>query len=103
MVMPRNYYNCGDVGLAPKKVRGLEVFASLPPQYFFGTLYFTGSDMFNKAMRTHALEKGFTLNEYCIRPMGATGEFQLKPISHNNLIKAKFINKCTYLYQILCV
>ena len=42
-------------------------------QYFFGTLYFTGSDMFNKEMRTHALDKGFTLNEYCVRPLGATG------------------------------
>ena len=42
-------------------------------QYYFGTLYFTGSDMFNKAMRQHALDKGFTLNEYCIRPVGDTG------------------------------
>jgi DNA polymerase beta len=42
-------------------------------QYYFGTLYFTGSDMFNKEMRQRALDKGFTLNEYCIRPMGATG------------------------------
>lgn len=29
--------------------------------------------MFNKGMRQHALEKGFTLNEYSIRPVGATG------------------------------
>ena len=29
--------------------------------------------MFNKNMRGHALEQGFTLNEYSIRPMGATG------------------------------
>ena len=43
-------------------------------QYYFGTLYFTGSDMFNKQMRAHALEQGFTLNEYCIRPVGDTGE-----------------------------
>ncbi|XP_014674173.1 PREDICTED: DNA polymerase beta-like [Priapulus caudatus] len=42
-------------------------------QYFCGILYFTGSDMFNKNMRTEALEKGFTLNEYTIRPMGSTG------------------------------
>ena len=72
-------------------------------QYYFGTLYFTGmrhsggilaiyqsmplldsgapvfsfflpgSDMFNKGMRQHALEKGFTLNEYSVRPVGATG------------------------------
>ncbi|XP_041956330.1 DNA polymerase beta [Alosa sapidissima] len=42
-------------------------------QYFCGVLYFTGSDVFNKNMRTHALEKGFTLNEYTIRPLGVTG------------------------------
>ncbi|CAI8017616.1 DNA polymerase beta [Geodia barretti] len=42
-------------------------------QYYFGILYFTGSDMFNKEMRQRALDKGFTLNEYCIRPVGATG------------------------------
>lgn len=42
-------------------------------QYFCGVLYFTGSDLFNKDMRAHALEKGFTLNEYTIRPVGSTG------------------------------
>ena len=38
-------------------------------QYYCGILYFTGSDQFNKAMRTHALEQGFTLNEYSLRPI----------------------------------
>ncbi|KAK2150827.1 hypothetical protein LSH36_386g00004, partial [Paralvinella palmiformis] len=42
-------------------------------QFFCALLYFTGSDQFNKAMRTKALDEGFTLNEYCIRPMGSTG------------------------------
>ncbi|CAG4975519.1 unnamed protein product [Parnassius apollo] len=42
-------------------------------QYHCAVLYFTGSDVFNKNMRTHALEKGFTLNEYSLRPIGATG------------------------------
>ncbi|XP_075889410.1 DNA polymerase beta [Nelusetta ayraudi] len=42
-------------------------------QYYCGVLYFTGSDIFNKNMRAHALEKGFTLNEYTIRPIGVTG------------------------------
>lgn len=42
-------------------------------QFYCGLLYFTGSDIFNKNMRTKALEEGFTINEYCIRPMGATG------------------------------
>ncbi|XP_005998646.1 DNA polymerase beta [Latimeria chalumnae] len=42
-------------------------------QYYCGVLYFTGSDIFNKNMRAHALEMGFTLNEYTIRPVGVTG------------------------------
>eukprot|EP00058_Branchiostoma_floridae_P028240 XP_002613731.1 hypothetical protein BRAFLDRAFT_123875 [Branchiostoma floridae] len=42
-------------------------------QYYCGVLYFTGSDVFNKKMRAHALEQGFTLNEYTIRPLGSTG------------------------------
>lgn len=42
-------------------------------QFYCALLYFTGSDMFNRNMRQHALEQGFTLNEYCIRPLGSTG------------------------------
>ncbi|VDI55372.1 DNA polymerase beta, partial [Mytilus galloprovincialis] len=43
-------------------------------QYYCALLYFTGSDVFNKNMRAHALEKGFTLNEYTLRPLGSTGK-----------------------------
>lgn len=43
-------------------------------QYYCGVLYFTGSDIFNKNMRTHALEMGFTINEYAIRRLGVTGQ-----------------------------
>ncbi|XP_060075333.1 DNA polymerase beta-like [Ylistrum balloti] len=42
-------------------------------QYYCALIYFTGSDQFNKNMRAHALEQGFTLNEYCLRPLGSTG------------------------------
>ncbi|CAH2245855.1 jg8528 [Pararge aegeria aegeria] len=42
-------------------------------QYYCAVLYFTGSDVFNKQMRAHALDKGFTLNEYSLRPIGCTG------------------------------
>ena len=42
-------------------------------QFYCGVLYFTGSDTFNKAMRAWALDKGFTLNEYCLRPIGDGG------------------------------
>ena len=43
-------------------------------QYYCALLYFTGSDVFNKNMRGHALEEGFTLNEYSLRPVGSTGK-----------------------------
>lgn len=43
-------------------------------QYPFGVLYFTGSGFFNIQMRRIALEKGFTLNEYEILPIGSTVE-----------------------------
>ena len=62
----------GDAESVPK-FRRIDIRLIPIDQYYFGTLYFTGSDMFNKQMRAHALEQGFTLNEYCIRPMGDTG------------------------------
>lgn len=58
---PDNKYRRIDIRLIPSD------------QYFCGTLYFTGSDLFNKNMRGIALENGFTLNEYSIRPLGSTG------------------------------
>ncbi|GFN98238.1 DNA polymerase beta [Plakobranchus ocellatus] len=42
-------------------------------QYYCALLYFTGSDVFNKNMRQVAIDQGFTLNEYSLRPMGSTG------------------------------
>ena len=42
-------------------------------QYYCALMYFTGSDVFNKNLRAHALEEGFTLNEYSLRPLGSTG------------------------------
>ena len=48
-------------------------------QFYCGVLYFTGSDLFNKEMRAWALDKGFTLNEYSIRPLDA-GKVPLEPL-----------------------
>jgi len=42
-------------------------------QFYCALLYFTGSDLFNRHMREQAISCGFTLNEYCIRPVGSTG------------------------------
>ncbi|XP_063711789.1 DNA polymerase beta-like [Symsagittifera roscoffensis] len=55
------------------KHRRLDIRVLPKGQYYFALLYFTGSDLFNKTMRAHALEQGFTLNEYSIRPIGSTG------------------------------
>lgn len=54
-------------------VRRLDIRLTPQDQYWCSILYFTGSDMFNKEMRTHALQKGYTLNEYSLRPIGSTG------------------------------
>eukprot|EP00042_Codosiga_hollandica_P026000 m.119699 g.119699 ORF g.119699 m.119699 type:complete len:378 (-) comp52064_c0_seq1:137-1270(-) len=48
-------------------------------QYHCGTLYFTGSDELNKEMRRKAIELGFHLSEYCIKPVGENG-FQGDPL-----------------------
>ncbi|XP_014251968.1 DNA polymerase beta-like [Cimex lectularius] len=53
--------------------RRLDIRLTPHDQYHCATLYFTGSDTFNQEMRAHALKNGFTLNEYCLRPMGVTG------------------------------
>eukprot|EP01094_Clydonella_sp_ATCC50884_P003292 TRINITY_DN1254_c0_g1_i1.p1 TRINITY_DN1254_c0_g1~~TRINITY_DN1254_c0_g1_i1.p1 ORF type:complete len:349 (+),score=125.50 TRINITY_DN1254_c0_g1_i1:217-1263(+) len=41
--------------------------------YWCGLLYFTGSGYFNRQMRMIALERGYTLNESSICPVGETG------------------------------
>lgn len=45
----------------------------------------SGSDLFNVHMRRHALEKGFSLNEYCIRPVGATGLLYIYATTSGNI------------------
>ena len=50
-------------------------------QYFCGILYSTGSDLFNKNMRSHALDVGFTLNEYTLRPMEGMVPQEPLPVS----------------------
>ncbi|KAG7202185.1 hypothetical protein KM043_015864 [Ampulex compressa] len=42
-------------------------------QYYCAVLYFTGSDLFNKNMRAHALEKKYTLNEYALKHLTIEG------------------------------
>jgi DNA polymerase/3'-5' exonuclease PolX len=45
-------------------------------EYAYSILYFTGSDAFNVAFRSHALTRGYTLNEHTLKP---TAEKPLPP------------------------
>ncbi|XP_003705358.1 DNA polymerase beta isoform X1 [Megachile rotundata] len=60
-----------------KPQRRLDIRLAPYDQYYCAVLYFTGSDLFNKNMRAHALEKNYTLNEYTLKrltPEGTPGK-----------------------------
>ena len=63
-----------------KHFRRLDIRLLPNDQYFCGILYSTGSDLFNKNMRSHALDVGFTLNEYTLRPMDGMVPQQPLPV-----------------------
>ena len=46
--------------------RRIDFLYSPPDEFAFAILYFTGSKMFNTAMRQHGLNKGYTFNEHGI-------------------------------------
>lgn len=72
-----------------KPYRRLDIRLAPHDQYYCAILYFTGSDMFNKEMRTHALEKKYTLNEYTLKKLtleGITIKSILFSIQNKNLI-----------------
>jgi DNA polymerase/3'-5' exonuclease PolX len=46
--------------------RRLDLLVTPPAEYPFAVFYFTGSDTFNVAVRSHALTCGFTLNEHAL-------------------------------------
>lgn len=60
--------------------RRLDIRLNPHDQFYCAILYFTGSDLFNKEMRTHALHQGFSLNEYTLRPLGLTSMMDNKVI-----------------------
>ena len=62
----KEYHRRIDIRLIPKNSVGSAM------------LYFTGSGDFNKSMRTYALKKGFTINEYGIYKLKPNGEKGLK-------------------------
>lgn len=49
--------------------RRLDLLLTPKDEYAYAELYFTGSDKFNVAMRKHALDKGYTMNEHGMKPI----------------------------------
>ncbi|XP_011862829.1 PREDICTED: DNA polymerase beta-like [Vollenhovia emeryi] len=56
-----------------KPFRRLDIRLTFYDQYYCAILYFTGSDLFNKFMRAHALERKYTLNEYALKRLTVEG------------------------------
>lgn len=56
-----------------EKARRLDLLLTAPEEYPYAVLYFTGSDLFNIAMRSWALERGYTMNEHGMAPV-STGD-----------------------------
>ena len=50
--------------------RRLDLLVTPEAEYPYAILYFTGSDLFNVAMRKYALTKGYSLNEHTLTPVG---------------------------------
>lgn len=59
----------GICGIADGKSRHIDIMITTEAEYPFAVLYFTGSDKFNIAMRKHALELGYSLNEKALTPV----------------------------------
>lgn len=49
--------------------RRLDLLMTPTEEYAYAELYFTGSEKFNVAMRKHALQKGYTMNEHGMKPI----------------------------------
>ena len=51
-----------------EKARRLDILLTPEKEFGFAVLYFTGSDKFNVALRSVALEKGYSMNEHGFTP-----------------------------------
>jgi DNA polymerase beta len=56
--------------LPGKPARRLDLLVIPVEEYPYAILYFTGSDLFNVAFRSHCLGLGYTLNEHGMKPTG---------------------------------
>jgi len=78
-VLEDNGYLCETLAKGTKKYNGMclmkghstyrriDIMITKPEEYPFAILYFTGSKDFNTKMRQHALDKGYSMNEYSLK------------------------------------
>lgn len=66
-------HKCMAVSKVGDKFRRLDLLLTPKEEIAFAILYFTGSDTFNVAMRSWALELGWSLNEHGFTRVGAGG------------------------------
>ena len=64
------------------KYRHIDIIECNPNEYAFAQLYFTGSGGFNAKMRGIALEKGYSMNEYCL-----SNKLTKKSVSEEEILK----------------
>ena len=69
--------------------RRIDFLYSLPDEFAFSILYFTGSKEFNTAMRQHALNVGLTLNEHGFHKMTTLNSVRTKEEKITTLFKSE--------------
>jgi DNA polymerase/3'-5' exonuclease PolX len=67
-VLAQGDHKCMAIAALPGggTARRLDLLVTPPAEFPFAVFYFTGSDTFNVAVRSHALTRGFTLNEHAL-------------------------------------
>jgi DNA polymerase beta len=55
---------CCLINSSDRIVRRIDLLLTIPSEFYFSILYFTGSQSFNIKMRSKALELGYSLNEF---------------------------------------
>jgi len=69
--------------------RRIDFLYSLPDEFAFSILYFTGSKEFNTAMRQHALNVGLTLNEHGFHKITTINSIRTKEEKISKLFKSE--------------
>jgi DNA polymerase/3'-5' exonuclease PolX len=64
--LPGKSYVASSSAAGSCPARRLDLLVTPPEEFPFAVFYFTGSDTFNVAVRSHALTRGYTLNEHAL-------------------------------------